>query len=95
MVAVPVPGCTEFMLCYLHASTKVQIYFTSYNMKTKFESHPFITEDKCISIAAIIRARGSVAGSGTMLQAIRSRVRFPVRLLNFSLYLTHPAALWP
>jgi hypothetical protein len=30
-----------------------------------------------------------------MLQAGRSRVRFPMRSLDFSLYLIIPAALWP
>jgi hypothetical protein len=33
-------------------------------------------------------ARGSVVGWGTMLQAGRSRVRFPMRSLDFSIYLT-------
>jgi hypothetical protein len=31
----------------------------------------------------------------TMLQAGTSRVRFPMRALDFSIYLTLPAALWP
>jgi hypothetical protein len=30
-----------------------------------------------------------------MLQAGRSRVRFPMRSLDFSIYLILPAALWP
>jgi hypothetical protein len=37
----------------------------------------------------------SVVGRGTMLQARRSRIRFPMRLLDFSIYLILPAALWP
>jgi hypothetical protein len=32
---------------------------------------------------------------GTMLQAARSRVRFPMRLLDFFNYANLPAALWP
>jgi hypothetical protein len=38
---------------------------------------------------------GSVDGWGTMLQAGRSRVRFPMRSLDFSIDLIHLAALWP
>jgi hypothetical protein len=40
-------------------------------------------------------ARGNVAGWGTMIQAGRSWVRFPMRTLDFSLDLTLPAAPWP
>jgi hypothetical protein len=41
------------------------------------------------------RERGRVVGWGTMLQARRSWVRFPMRSFDFSIYLTFPAALWP
>jgi hypothetical protein len=40
-------------------------------------------------------ARGSVVGWGTMLQDGRLRVRFPMRSLDFSIYLILPTALWP
>jgi hypothetical protein len=40
-------------------------------------------------------ARNSVVGWGTMLQAGRSRVRFSMRSLDFSIDLTLPAPLWP
>jgi hypothetical protein len=39
-------------------------------------------------------ARGSGVGWGTMLQAGRSRIRFPVRSLDFSIALILPAPLW-
>jgi hypothetical protein len=38
-------------------------------------------------------ARGGVVGSGTMLQAERSRVRFRMRSLDFSIDLIHPQPL--
>jgi hypothetical protein len=38
-------------------------------------------------------ARGSVVGLRTMRQAGRSRVRFPMRSLDFSIDLILPAAL--
>jgi hypothetical protein len=40
-------------------------------------------------------AHGSVVGWGTMLQAGRSRVPFPMRSFDFSIDLKFPAALWP
>jgi hypothetical protein len=39
-------------------------------------------------------ARSSVIVWGTMLQAGRSWVRFPLRSLNFSIYLILPAVIW-
>jgi hypothetical protein len=39
--------------------------------------------------------RGIVVGWGIILQAGRSRVRFPMRSLDFSIILILPAALWP
>jgi hypothetical protein len=40
-----------------------------------------------------VGARGSVVVWGTMLQAGRSRVRFPMRSLDYSIYLILPMAL--
>jgi hypothetical protein len=44
--------------------------------------------------SGIYLARGSVVGWGTMLQAGRSRVRIPMRSLDFSIDLILPVALW-
>jgi hypothetical protein len=42
-----------------------------------------------------VGARGRVVGSGTMLQAGRSWVQFPMRSLVSSIDLILPATLWP
>jgi hypothetical protein len=47
-----------------------------------------------ILVGKYIGARGSVVGWGTMLQPGMSRVRFPVRQLDFSIDLIFPAVLW-
>jgi hypothetical protein len=39
-------------------------------------------------------ARGSVVGWGSVQQAGRSLIRFPMRFLHFSIYLILPAAIW-
>jgi hypothetical protein len=41
------------------------------------------------------RTHGSVVSRGTTLQAERSRIRFPLRPLDFSIDLILPAALCP
>jgi hypothetical protein len=41
------------------------------------------------------KSRGNVVGWDTTLQAVRSRVLFPNRLLGFSINLSFPNAMWP
>jgi hypothetical protein len=48
-----------------------------------------------ISSSQIILIVDAVVGWGTMLQAGRSRDRFPLRSLDFSIHLILSAALWP
>jgi hypothetical protein len=47
------------------------------------------------NIITNLGARGSAVGSGTALQVVRSRVRFPMMSLEFFIDITLPAALWP
>jgi hypothetical protein len=52
-------------------------------------------EENMLQVPTSLGARDSVVASGTMLQAWRSQVRFPIRQLYFSIVLILPAALWP
>jgi hypothetical protein len=59
--------------------------------------HADISDDdgKLVRYAHKFWERGRVFGWGTMLQARRSRVRFPINLLNSSISLILSAALCP
>jgi hypothetical protein len=46
-----------------------------------------------LAIRTRVLVRGSIVGSGTTLQAGRSRVRFPITSLDFSIDLILPAAI--
>jgi hypothetical protein len=55
-------------------------------------TEPFKKVSPCMYLKG---ARRSVVGWGTMLQAGRWRVWFPVRSLDFLIDLNLPATLWP
>jgi hypothetical protein len=63
------------------------------NIFSLFTAYIFIFPSDCIPYQ-LWCARDSVVGWGTMLQAGRSRVRFPMSSLDFSIYLILPGALW-
>jgi hypothetical protein len=54
-----------------------------------------ISSSLILSSNLMYGARSSVVGWGAMLQAGRSRVRFSMRSLDFSIYLILPPSLWP
>jgi hypothetical protein len=48
-----------------------------------------------MTVLVIIGVRGGAVGLGTLLQAGRSRVQFPMVSLEFFIDIILPAALWP
>jgi hypothetical protein len=52
-------------------------------------------KENVLNVHNIYGKRGPVVGRGTMLQAGRSGVLFPMRSLNFSIDVILQAALWP
>jgi hypothetical protein len=81
-------------------------FFFAYHMRSKNKlCQCFIKNEELTCVAAgkghhlhvrtiAMLSGGARGGRGTMPQARRSRVRFPMRSLDFSVYLILPAALW-
>jgi hypothetical protein len=87
-------------ICFSQYKNKYIFAFWQHLVNTKFDNiylyypmpgHSFMPIDGAFGKIAI--ARGSVVGWGTMLRVGRSRVRFPVWSLDFSIDLILPAAL--
>jgi hypothetical protein len=68
---------------YIWCACEVNQFGTMFSHKIRYECHYGAWP------------RGSVVGWGSMLLVGRSRVRFPMRLLDFSFDLIVPASLWP
>jgi hypothetical protein len=87
---------TSKILALLYSSS-----FSDWTLLTKLEHSSLVPGVNCI-LEEILKsywkpwaARCSVVGWSAMLQTGRSRVRLPMRLLDISVTLILPAALWP
>jgi hypothetical protein len=65
---------------------RINGFFFENRLQWKFEFHLLLLT---------VEARGGAFGSGTALQAGRSRVRFPMVSLDFFIDINLPAAIWP
>jgi hypothetical protein len=90
-----IPAASFYPLCLLYGVWSCLI-LVLWNIKKKqcAETCLFIPPVlfECTSI--LQRARSSVVGWGTVLQAGRARVQFQMRSLDFSIDLISPAAIW-
>jgi hypothetical protein len=75
------------------------MYGTKVSMILKFLIDKYLTRCKNMNIKAVklisIGARGGAIVRGTALQALKSRVRFPIVSLEFFIDIILPIALWP
>jgi hypothetical protein len=90
--------CSTLQMPYVEES-KFKSLFKFSGCEVEYRSHDVRASTLKISLIQVptvfVGARAGVVDSGTMIQAGRSRVRFLMRSLDFSIDLILPAALRP